>query len=563
MPKSMPKPGQNTKCPSCQKSLRLPPQFVGKRVLCPSCKTPFAPKPEIPVAIEVSSADSDETDLNFDLPSTNPTDGRPLVFISHAQEDCAYVDEHLRGFLRSHGVESWWSQTGIDVGDDWEKKIADALESCHWMILVMSPSSVASPYVQKEVAWCLANRPDKLLPILIEKCAFATIHPELAKLQHSDFTNDPVEARRRILESLVKKLHTERVAAKRDHAIASRKIQALEQDCSFLKRDVDQKNLTIQNAIEFDGNWSLPPRNPPPPFLPLAKRETLIVSFFNLKGGVGKSTLTTNLGATFWGPKFHKKTLLIDLDYQGSTTRTCIGPERTDSLRQQDRTSGRLFRRDLPANLIPAIAEQIVDTNSPNHKAKIIGTDEELHHSETQAMIRWLLSADNEDIRYRLRTLLHTPASEKRFDLVLIDCPPRLTCGAVNALMASDVIIVPTMLDDLSTEAVPRLLNWLNIRVNSLFPHLKDIGVVINRPKKTLREKELLIRLKEKCDDAWRWKVTFYKNSIPTFVESAMNRDFAAHDGSVKDCFAKLAEEILNGSSLPPPDVAASQTQKG
>ncbi len=55
-----------------------------------------------------------------------------------------------------------------------------------------------------------------------------------------------------------------------------------------------------------------------------------VIAVMNLKGGVGKTTLTANLGAMF---SRSKRVLLVDLDYQGSLTSMCLSPEPIEELR--------------------------------------------------------------------------------------------------------------------------------------------------------------------------------------------------------------------------------------
>ena len=73
-------------------------------------------------------------------------------------------------------------------------------------------------------------------------------------------------------------------------------------------------------------------------------------------------------------------------------------------------------------------------------------------------MTRWHSGQTNEDVRFRLRVRLHSPQLRDHYDAVIIDCPPRLTTGSINALAASDYVLIPVLLEDTSAEAVPRIL---------------------------------------------------------------------------------------------------------
>jgi cellulose biosynthesis protein BcsQ len=82
---------------------------------------------------------------------------------------------------------------------------------------------------------------------------------------------------------------------------------------------------------------------------------------------------------------------------------------------------------------------------------------------ENRVLLRWLIGEVDDDVRYRLANLLLSDAVQNEFDLVLIDAPPRLSLGTVNALCASHGIIIPTVADSLSVDATTRFLQRANL----------------------------------------------------------------------------------------------------
>src|SRR5207244_1112144 len=112
----------------------------------------------------------------------------------------------------------------------------------------------------------------------------------------------------------------------------------------------------------------------------------------------------------------------------------------------------------------------------------LLAAGEELGDVENQAMTQWLMRSGQPDARFRLRQALHSPLVQNDVDYVLIDCPPRLTTAAVNALTCADYVLVPVLLDATSVEAAPRFLRWLSTLKNALAcPDLDVLGVVANR----------------------------------------------------------------------------------
>ena len=70
-----------------------------------------------------------------------------------------------------------------------------------------------------------------------------------------------------------------------------------------------------------------------------------------------------------------------------------------------------------------------------------------------------LVKATNDDVRYRLRAVLHADEIARQFDFILLDCPPRLTTACINALAASDYVLIPVLPNPVSTDAVPGFSN--------------------------------------------------------------------------------------------------------
>src|SRR5690606_8842710 len=102
--------------------------------------------------------------------------------------------------------------------------------------------------------------------------------------------------------------------------------------------------------------------------------------------------------------------------------------------------------------------------------------------TETHEMVDWLLALRDgmpkDDLRFRLTRLLNDDAVQSHFDLVMIDAPPRFSTGTINALCASTHLIIPTVLDQMSAEAVIYFSRDVASMRRDLFPGLELIGVV-------------------------------------------------------------------------------------
>ncbi len=92
-------------------------------------------------------------------------------------------------------------------------------------------------------------------------------------------------------------------------------------------------------------------------------------------------------------------------------------------------------------------------------------------------MVRWLIGDESADIRYRLAHLLLSDAVLRNFDVILIDAPPRLTTTSVQALCTSTHVLIPTILDPLSADAVGYFGRQLKAH-EVLWPQLRVMGII-------------------------------------------------------------------------------------
>ncbi|MGZ9164493.1 MAG: TIR domain-containing protein [Anaerolineales bacterium] len=90
----------------------------------------------------------------------------PRIFISYSRKDIAFVRE-LAGDLEKAGYDVWWDLTDLRGGDDWPRVIPAAIESSQYVIVVLSPNSVISDWVEKEYTQALGLR-KKIIPIMLK-----------------------------------------------------------------------------------------------------------------------------------------------------------------------------------------------------------------------------------------------------------------------------------------------------------------------------------------------------------------------------------------------------------
>jgi chromosome partitioning protein len=194
-----------------------------------------------------------------------------------------------------------------------------------------------------------------------------------------------------------------------------------------------------------------------------------VVSVINYKGGVGKTTLTANLGAELAWRK--KRVLLIDLDPQASLTFSLVKPE--DWLRNLEPSKTIKQWYDSLASgeslelssLIhePMVARKLRSGGVlhliPSHLG-LINVDLELATELGGASLR-----QNKLNYLRVHRRLSEGLAEDAFnayDLILIDCPPNFNVVTKTAIVASDHVLIPAKADYLSTLGIDYLRRSLN-----------------------------------------------------------------------------------------------------
>ena len=166
------------------------------------------------------------------------------------------------------------------------------------------------------------------------------------------------------------------------------------------------------------------------------------------------------------------RVLLLDLDYQGSLSTMLFTAEGVTG--RESRVNDLLRPDASAATLGPATVR--LPTILP--RSEIVPAFYELALFEEFLMTDWLLQSNGDDVRYRLANVLLSREVREAYQVILLDVPPRLTTGTVNALCASTHFLVPAAFTLLAAEPVPNFLKTVADLRRRLNPSLQFLGVV-------------------------------------------------------------------------------------
>lgn len=185
-----------------------------------------------------------------------------------------------------------------------------------------------------------------------------------------------------------------------------------------------------------------------------------IIAVSNQKGGVGKTTSTLNLGAAL--REMGKSVLLVDLDPQGSLT-VAAGVLDVDAIRQSVGDLLMARAQGAPQDVTKAIIKTPAGVDLLPGNGMLSAAELTLATSMA-----------------RESALLQTlkPALE-RYDYILIDCLPSLGLIAINALRASDGVVIPVQSDFLAVQGLAQILETISAVREQLNPALKVYGVLL------------------------------------------------------------------------------------
>lgn len=221
-----------------------------------------------------------------------------------------------------------------------------------------------------------------------------------------------------------------------------------------------------------------------------------VISVINMKGGVGKTTLS--IGVADYLAEIGKKILLIDADPQFNATQAMIDYYKNDDYESEENfySTEILPNEKTIYRLFKPQTDMMHSYNTPTSSELIVSLKENLDILCGDLVLVNKVS-DHTFVR-RIRNFIDDNHLRDEYEYIIIDCPPTLTIYTDSALMASDYYLIPNRIDRYSIVGIDSLQKAVNNLIREERINLKCIGLVYTMVTSSVKQEKIRVNFENK-----------------------------------------------------------------
>jgi chromosome partitioning protein len=269
-----------------------------------------------------------------------------------------------------------------------------------------------------------------------------------------------------------------------------------------------------------------------------------IVSVINMKGGVGKTTLTLAL-SDFLSSIYKKRVLLIDLDPQANLTMACVGEHRWADIDHHRMTVADIFD-EVVRNVPTAPHIEAINRIRGGMQVHLIASTPRLTEVEAEAMDADQAWRRRVGSPYLVLNQVLAPILDA-YDYALIDCPPSMGVITLNGLAFSDGYLVPVTPSPVSITGFELLQRKVSQFAYGLRRTITRYGTIINRVDTRTNLHAAIIRELQGNPEAqpvWTTQIHTTVRAEEGWDQSEP-RTLSQRWGGLHSVFSALAEEFI------------------
>lgn len=257
-----------------------------------------------------------------------------------------------------------------------------------------------------------------------------------------------------------------------------------------------------------------------------------VISFINMKGGVGKTTLCVGI-AEYLANYLDKSVLIIDIDPQFNATQSILNKygrveEYIKIIQPNNKTIRKIF--EIPNAIIE-------ESKTVTEEDVILKVDDKL--DIILGDINIIFDTSQESVRInKIKRFIDDNNVRDKYDYIFIDSPPTISLFTDAALVASDYYLVPVKIDHYSVLGATSLISVVGNLKHNHNPNIKQLGFVYTNTDEKPTEKTK--RIKEQFEKVEKFKDLYFFSNQLTHVRDLM----VGHQGNIPSCYSKSRYDI-------------------